>query len=194
MQTRRDFLQLTSMGIMGTCLPENFNLLGLSQKKKMSVQLYTIRDHIAKDFAGAIKKISDLGFEYVETAFWPKGISLNQAAAVLSENNLKVCSCHIDIPVGEYQKTFLETAKVFHCKNMIWHGWPEDKRYSSLEGTRELIKIYNNANKFAKENGLSFGLHNHWWEFRNKVDGKFVYEVLLEELDKDIFLKLIFIG
>lgn len=84
MKTRRDFLQLTSMGIMGTCLPENFNFLGLSQKKKMSVQLYTIRDHIAKDFKGAIKKLSELGFENVETAFWPKGISLNQAAAVLN--------------------------------------------------------------------------------------------------------------
>lgn len=190
MKTRRDFLQLTSMGIMSTCLPENFNFLGLNPKKKMSVQLYTIRDHIAKDFTGSIKKISDLGFEYVETAFWPKGISLNQAAAVLSENNLKISSCHIELPLGEYQKTFLETAKVFNCKNMIWHGWPEDKRYSSLEGTRELIKVYNNANKFAKANGLSFGLHNHWWEFRNKVDGKFVYEVLLEELDKDIFFEI----
>lgn len=190
MKTRRDFLQLTSMGIMGTCLPENFNFLGLSQKKKMSVQLYTIRDHIAKDFKGAIKKLSELGFENVETAFWPKGISLNQAAAVLNENNLKVSSCHIELPIGEYQKTFLETAKVFNCKNMIWHGWPEDKLYSSIEGTRELAKIYNNANKFAKANGLSFGLHNHWWEFRNKVDGKFVYEVLLEELDKDIFFEI----
>jgi sugar phosphate isomerase/epimerase len=73
---------------------------------------------------------------------------------------------------------------------MIWHGWPEDKRYSSIEGTKELVKIYNDANKFAKANGLKFGLHNHWWEFRNKVSDKYVYEILLEGLDKDIFFEI----
>jgi sugar phosphate isomerase/epimerase len=73
---------------------------------------------------------------------------------------------------------------------MIWHGWPEDKRYSSLEGTMELISIYNEAGKFAKANGLQFGLHNHWWEYRNKPGGRFVYEILLENLDKDIFFEI----
>ena len=53
-----------------------------------------------------------------------------------------------------------------------------------------MIKIYNDANRFAKANGLQFGLHNHWWEFRNKVSDKFVYEILLEDLDKDIFFEI----
>jgi len=59
-----------------------------------------------------------------------------------------------------------------------------------LGGTKELVGIYNEASKYAKENGLEFGLHNHWWEYRNKVGGKYVYEVLLEELDKDIFFEV----
>ncbi len=41
-----------------------------------------------------------------------------------------------------------------------------------------------------KSNGLQFGLHNHWWEYRNKVDGKFVYEVLLESVEPDIFFEI----
>jgi sugar phosphate isomerase/epimerase len=73
---------------------------------------------------------------------------------------------------------------------MIWHGWPEDKRYSSLEGTRELVRIYNEAARFAKDNGLQFGIHNHWWEFRNKPGGRYVYEILQEELDPDIFFEI----
>ena len=73
---------------------------------------------------------------------------------------------------------------------MIWHGWPEDRRYSRVEGTMELISIYNESAQFAKEHGLQFGLHNHWWEYRNKVGGRFVYELLLENLDKDIFFEV----
>jgi sugar phosphate isomerase/epimerase len=73
---------------------------------------------------------------------------------------------------------------------MIWHGWPEDKRYSSMEGTRELIRMYNDAARFAKDNGLLFGLHNHWWEFRNKAEGKFVYEWLHQELDPSVFFEI----
>ena len=84
----------------------------------------------------------------------------------------------------------LDTANAFGTTKMIWHGWPEDKRYSSLAGTKELIAIYNEASKFATGNGLQFGLHNHWWEYRNKVGGKLVYEILLEELDPAIFLEM----
>lgn len=190
MKTRRDFLQLSSMGLLGASLPKSLNLLIDKKHPKLSIQLYTVRDQIKEDLRGSIKKIADLGFNNVETAFWPEGVSLDQAAAVLKEFKLNVSSCHIELPIGAYQKTFLATAKAFNCKNMIWHGWPEDKRYSSLEGTKELVKIYNDANKFAKANGLKFGLHNHWWEFRNKVSDKYVYEILLEGLDKDIFFEI----
>ena len=190
MKTRRNFLQLSSMGLLGASLPKSLNLLIDKKHPKLSIQLYTVRDQIKEDLRGTIKKIADLGFNNIETAFWPEGVSLDQAAAVLKEFKLNVSSCHIELPIGAYQKTFLATAKAFNCKNMIWHGWPEDKRYSSLEGTKELVKIYNDANKFAKANGLKFGLHNHWWEFRNKVSDKYVYEILLEGLDKDIFFEI----
>jgi sugar phosphate isomerase/epimerase len=83
----------------------------------------------------------------------------------------------------------VKTVRGYNCENLIWHGWPEDKRYSSLEGTRELVNIYNESYKLAKENGLRFGLHNHWWEYRNHVGGKLVYEILNEELDHDIFFE-----
>jgi len=190
MKSRRDFLQLSSMGLIGASMSKSFDIISFIKKPNLSIQLYTVRDQIKQDLRGTIKKIANLGFKNVETAFWPEGVSLQEAANVLKENKLKVSSCHIEIPIGDNKKTFLETAKSFNCHNMIWHGWPEDKRYSSLEGTKELIKIYNEANRFASANGLQFGLHNHWWEFRNKVSDKFVYEILLEELDKDIFFEI----
>ena len=108
----------------------------------------------------------------------------------MKDAGLAVSSAHVELPIGDKKSAMLEIAETFNCTKMIWHGWPEDKRYSTLEGTKELVDIYNEANHFAKSNGLQFGLHNHWWEYRNKVDGRYVYQVLLDSVEPDIFFEI----
>lgn len=191
--TRRDFLQSAAAGVLGaTMLPH----LGAQARgdvaatAKLGVQLYTVRDQVKADLTGALRRVAVLGFDGVETAFWPDGVTLTQASKALRDAGLSVSSCHIELPIGDKRQVMLDTAKAFNATRMIWHGWPEDQRYSSLEGTKALAAIYNQSNRFAKDNGLRFGLHNHWWEYRNKVGGKFVFEVLLEELDPDIFFEV----
>ncbi len=157
---------------------------------KIALQLYTVRDQIKTDAKGTLHKLAGLGIDTVETAFWPENISVKQAATLLKDAGLKVCSAHVELPVGAGKDRMLEIADSFQCKRVIWHGWPEDKRYSSLEGTKELVGIYNEANRFAKSHGLQFGLHNHWWEYRNRVDGRFVYQILHEMVDPDIFFEI----
>ena len=161
-----------------------------NEPAKIAVQLYSVRKQIEKDIQYTLKRIAAIGFEAVETAFWPESISIKQAAQYIKDAGLSVCSAHIELPIGDQKAVFLETAKEMDCKKMIWHGWPEDIRYSSLGGTKQLVAVYNEANRFAKANGLQFGIHNHWWEFRNKVGNRFVYEVLLESLDPDIFFEI----
>lgn len=190
---RREFLTTAGLAVLGSAL---FPLKTLAAKKSSSVpaniglQLYTVREQIKNDIAGTLHRIAAVGFEAVETAFWPENISVKQAAKHLKDAGLVVCSCHVELPEGDKKNAMLEIAEAFNCTRMIWHGWPEDKRYSTLDGTKELANIYNEANHFAKSTGLQFGLHNHWWEFRNKIDGRFVYEVLFESVEPDIFFEL----
>lgn len=193
---RKEFLQLGSMGALGASLfpsslisksGENGKVQGPA---KIAVQLYTVRKELEKDVKGTLKRIAGIGFEAVETAFWPKGMTIKQAGQYIKEAGLFVSSAHIELPVGDQRAAMLEAAEAFECKRMIWHGWPEDIRYGTLDGTKQLIAVYNEANRFARANGLQFGLHNHWWEFKNKVGKKLVYEVLLERLDKDIFFEI----
>lgn len=193
---RKKFLQLGGMGALGAAiipssLFSEMDETGIQKKPaKIAVQLYSVRKEIEKDIRGTLKRIADIGFEAVETAFWPDGITVQQAGQHLKEAGLPVCSAHSELPVGDKKAAFLETAKAMGCKKMIWHGWPEDIRYGSLAGTKQLVTVYNQANRFAKANGLQFGIHNHWWEFRNRAGKRFVYEVLLELLDKDIFFEI----
>ena len=190
--SRRSFIKVGGIAAVGTvALPHIVYAASSEELPQIALQLYTVRDEIAKDIPATLKRLTELGIQNVETAFWPKNITVKEAGKYLNDVGLKVCSSHIEIPLDDKSKdAMLETAQAFSCKRMIWHGWPEDKRYSSIEGTKELIVVYNEAGRFAKANGLEFGLHNHWWEYRNKVDGKFVYEVLLESVEPDIFFEV----
>lgn len=188
---RRTFFRTAGAGIAtGALIPLHPLASMLNTTPRLSVQLYTVREAIENDLEGTIRRIADLGFKYVETAFWPKGVTLEKASAVIREAGLKVSSCHVELPLGDQRAVFEQTAKAFECTKMIWHGWPEDKRYSTTGGTRELISVYNQAASHARSMGLSFGLHNHWWEFRNMIDGKLVYEFLLQETDPSIFFEI----
>lgn len=190
--SRRRFIHTTSLGLAASLLP--LDLLAASNKAaapaKIALQLYTVRNQIKTNIADTLHRVAAVGFEAVETAFWPEEITIKQAGKFLKDAGLSVCSAHVELPIGEKKDTMLEIAETFGCKKVIWHGWPEDKRYSSLEGTKELIDIYNESSHFAREHGLEFGLHNHWWEYRNKVDGRFVYQVLKEYVDPAIFFEI----
>jgi len=190
--SRKEFLEMSGLTVIGTSLLTNSSYPKVfgTQPGKIALQLYTVREQIKQDIAGTLEKIAAVGFEAVETAFWPENISVKQAGKYLKDAGLAVSSAHVELPIGDKKDAMLEIAETFNCKRVIWHGWPEDKRYSSLEGTKQLVEIYNESNHFAKSNGLQFGLHNHWWEYRNKVDGRYVYEVLLESVEPDIFFEI----
>lgn len=187
---RRKFIQLSGATALAGQFPLSLFANNMYTIPSIALQLYTVRNEFEKDIPGTLKKIAGIGIKNVEAAFWPKGVTIEQAAKYLKDAGLSVCSCHVDIPVDDKKDAVLKTAETLNTKRIIWHGWPEDKRYSSLDGTKELIDIYNKAGETAKANGLQFGLHNHWWEFRNKVGGRFVYEWLLEGVSKDIFFEL----
>lgn len=191
---RREFLSIASKGGLNAFLLsvglQSCNPKGMSTKGKIALQLYTLRDEIERDIKGTLKKLAEIGFENVETAFWPAGVSVKQAGQFLKDAGLAVCSSHCPVPSKENESEIIEMAEVFKCTKMIWHGWPEDERYKTKEGIAHLADIYNEANYIAKSNGLQFGLHNHWWEFKNKIDDQYAYEVLMETLDTDIFFEI----
>lgn len=188
--SRRNFLVLGGSAALGAALPGAAHALPVTDVPKTALQLYTVRNDIAKDMIGTFHKLSSIGVKVVETAFWPENVTLQQAAKSLKDAGLSVCSSHTEIPVGDKKEGVFKIAEAFNTKRVIWHGWPEDKRYSSLDGTKELIDIYNEAGAVAKANGLQFGLHNHWWEYRNRVGGRPVYEWLLDGVSKDIFFEI----
>ena len=159
-------------------------------KPKLALQLYTVREILKEeDFAGTLEKIAAIGYAGIETAFFDEKTGPAQAAKIFEALGLTVPSAHCELPLGEQKNAVLDLVNTFGCRRMIWHGWPRDDNYNSIEGVKRLADRYNEANAVAKASGLSFGLHNHWWEFEPIEEG-YPYQVLLERLEPDIFFEV----
>lgn len=191
---RRSFLKLSGMGLLASTLPAGISSCARPDATyslpKLSMQLYTVRNQITADLQGTLRRLAEIGFTHVETAFWPDGVSHREGAAYLKEAGLAISSIHAELPENGDRNTLLELAEIYQCDRLIWHGWPEDPRYHSVGGTRELASIYNDISGYLNTNGLRFGLHNHWWEFRTLPDGRTPWEIMHRELDEAIFSQL----
>ena len=78
-QSRREFLRLSATGALGAIVlsKSNWKTSGIPSSDKpvvdlktfgIGLQLYTIRNAMGKDAPGSLKKVSDIGFKYVELA------------------------------------------------------------------------------------------------------------------------------
>jgi len=152
----------------------------------IALQLYTVRDALAKNFAGVVKKVADIGYVGVETAGFPNTIP-KEASKLLKSLGLVVSSVHSPLPVGEHQKEVLDTMNALGCKRIVSGMGPDE--FKTIDKIKQSCDIFNEANSVAVANGLSFGIHNHWWEFQ-QVEGRYVYKVMLEHLDPRTFFEI----
>jgi len=156
---------------------------------QIALQLYTVREALAQDFAGTLQQVAAIGYRAVESAFLPAGVTFAQATTALRAAGLDVIAAHTELPLDEQQGAVLAQMATLGCQRMIWHGWPQDPDYSTVDGIKRLAARYNAANRVAQANGYTFGLHNHWWECE-PVAGQLPYQILLAELDPTIFFEL----
>ena len=190
--SRRDFLKLAGVGTATLDTVEAFIPIAPAQSHlpEIALQLYSVRDFMERNIQGTLAHVADIGYRNVETAFWPENISHAIAAQLLRDTGLKVIAAHVELPFGEERDIMLRAAEAYNCSRMVWHGWPEDRRYGTLEGTLQLADLYHEAHEFATRHGLVLHLHNHWWEFEQLPDGQLPYPVLLAHLTPEIQFEL----
>ncbi len=155
--------------------------------RNIAVQLYTVRKELAENPERTLERLKEIGIHSVEVA--PDGFSAARLASLLRSLELNVVAIHCDLPRAGGAEKAAELAAVFNCRQVIWHGWPRDPRFETLEGLYSVIDEYNEAQQDAARQGLEFGLHNHWWEFE-PVGTCYPYKVFLEKLHPEIFFEI----
>jgi sugar phosphate isomerase/epimerase len=152
----------------------------------IALQLYSVREQANKDYEGTVRKVADMGYAGVEPAGFP-GTTAAGAAKLFRSLGLQVCSAHLPMPLGDKKQEALEAAHALGIRRLV-SGLGRDQ-FGSKDQIKTSCAKFNEAAAVCKENGLSFGVHNHWWEYL-KVDGDYVYKQMLAHLSPDIFFQV----
>ena len=153
----------------------------------IALQLYTLRDLLAQDFEGTIRKVSEMGYLGVETANM-FGDSPDSAARLFRKLGLTVSGAHSALPLGDQKQEVIDTLGALHCKRLIV-AWQPPEKYKSLDGIKSICDTLNEGAAVARANGLQVGYHNHWFEYQ-PVENRIPVDVMLDHLDPDVFFEV----
>ena len=197
MTTRRSFLKTSAVLSAGLLVAPK---LFAYDKKYIGLQLYTVRDHMAKDPAATIAKVAQIGYTSVEGTYSGPGkysnVETKAFGALLKQNGLIMPSAHYRL--GE------EVINGKQADGTILNGWQQavdsaaelgqkymvcaylsDSERGTLDHYKKVADDFNKAGETCKKAGIQLAYHNHNFEFVQQ-DGKYPYEILLNDTDKDL--------
>ncbi len=154
----------------------------------IAVQLYTLRAEAARDFAGVIERLGRAGFAGVELAGL-YGMAPAELRQRLGDAGLAIASAHVQAPIGDARERVLDEQEALGVKTLVVPFMPPD-RFKSVDAIRAVAGEIAESHENARARGRALGYHNHWWEFEIKHDGKSAHELLLAQLDPEIFVEL----
>ncbi|WP_436487101.1 sugar phosphate isomerase/epimerase family protein [Chitinophaga sp. ARDCPP14] len=203
--SRRSFIQQTGLIAAGMMLPGALAAMNGNKAlpKKIGLQLYTLRDQLAKDPKGTLAKVAGIGYKEVETfygyqgagdkaEFW--GLKPAELNAVLKQHQLSTPSGHyqlndylskgngnadalqpqIDLAAALGQQYFIVPVLPLS----LW-----DKKLGA-DDYKFMAEQLNKAGEQCKKANLKIGYHNHYWEFKPLADNPGTgYEIMLKETD-----------
>lgn len=203
-QNRRQFLQLTAAGAIGALFFSQYGCRNTGSKAQktekseegssyLGIQLYTIRDAMAADVPGSLKRVSELGYKFIELADYNNGkfygYSPEEFLKIVKDLGMDIISSHTQVEgagvtLDNARKMAEDHAKI-GAKYCI-QPWIVEEMRTTIESYQRMAANWNQIGKVMKEAGLQFGYHNHNFEF-GTVEGKVPYfDVMLAELDKDL--------
>lgn len=166
---------LGAMGLLAlTCHP--LLSLAATKKRSMALQLYTLRDPAKEDLAGTLKKVREMGWEYVQWSGMPN-LPAEKIREALDTAGLKAIAAHVGIE--PFEKDFAANVKFWQTvgvKDLAPGGMMNDCKASLkdwLNGARRLDEL----GAKLRSVGLRLSYHNHNFEFgkfpdddRHKLD------------------------
>ncbi|WP_449463639.1 sugar phosphate isomerase/epimerase [Tardisphaera miroshnichenkoae] len=155
---------------------------------KVALQLYSIRNDCSKDFFGALKAVSELGYEGVEFAGF-YGKSASDVRDQLDKLDLEVAGSHTSfnsLMLWARERT-LNYNDVLKNKNVIIPSVPQELNVTK-EDWYSFADYLNELAGVLKGRGMRLGYHNHWAEFA-PLEGERPWDILGKRT-KDVILQL----
>ena len=194
--SRRNFLRqagmLTAISTLGV---PSLVRASESSSFRMGLQLYTVRDPMAKDPRGTLRAIRDLGYLDLETYGFDAekigyyGFEAPRFKKILDDLGLTTTSGHYDLfrylkaplpDMQSYVDKCIQGALALDQKYISWPWLEPDSR--GIDDFKILAERLNVIGEQIHKAGLGLAYHNHDFEFIDH-DGQIGYDILMRDTD-----------
>lgn len=150
----------------------------------IALQLYSVKELTEVDFLGTIEKVAKIGYDGVEFAGY-FNTPAKELKACLDHNGIKAAGSHISVDTlkNELEAT-IEYSQTIGSSLIICPYLPEELR-KSADDYKALADLFNKIGEKCVKNGISFGYHNHDFEFK-KFDGEFGLDILMSNTEAEL--------
>jgi sugar phosphate isomerase/epimerase len=196
--TRRAVLAMAGLGAAAAIAPGALAAPPRVLALPPGLQLWTVKEALAQDFGGTLRRLKSLGYARVEAAGW-SGHAPAEFGKGMRAAGLDCFSCHFPMQdLIDGQESRLAGAKEVGARYLVASSpalsRPLDQgrpwvlavaEAMTVDDWRRNADAMNRIGAAAKAMGLRFGYHNHPAEFLT-VDGTFVFGELLRLTDPDL--------
>ena len=140
------------------------------KKWPIALQVYSVRDAAAADFAGTMKKVKAMGYDGVELA-GTYGMTAVECKKILDEVGLELVSAHVNIDLLE-DDAVLDDFAATGIKFVVIPWLVGPKTAEELEA---VIARIDKIGQRVKAKGMQLLYHNHDFEFE-KIGGAYILD------------------
>lgn len=193
---RRTFLHnSTALTLGAAALPYGF-FKTHEKVGGMGIQLYTVRDDMARDAKGTLRQLAETGYAKVESAGYKEGSFYGMKPKAfrkyLKSLGLAMPSGHCSTGaanpkqrgtlLNDWEMAVADAAKA--GQRYIVLGYLSEAERKKIDDYKRLAEVLNKSGELCRRYNITFGYHNHDFEFM-ELDGQIPYDVLLREVGEE---------
>jgi len=184
--SRRSFLALAGAASSSLFVPAF-----AAKRVPIGLELYSVRDELAKDLMGTVRAVAKMGYEVVEFFSpyyqWTPEYA-KEVRTLLDELKIRCLSTHNGANAFTLEgiKKAIELNQILGSKTIVMAS---AGRVTGLDGWKGVAETLSKATEQLKPLGMRAGFHNHKSEFV-PIEGKHPMEVLAAGTPKEVTLQL----
>jgi sugar phosphate isomerase/epimerase len=186
--SRRSFLRGVALTSVALSMPFKNELMAMAANTKpFGLQLWSVKQALAKDPLAVLKQIAANGYKKVESfeggkgMFW--GMKNTEFKKLMDDLGMNMVSSHCN-DTGNLKSFELKAAAAgeIGLKYLICAFKGPQK---SLDNFKQFAEEFNACGAIAKKHGLRFAYHNHDYSFK-AMDGIVPQDVMMKNTDPAI--------
>jgi sugar phosphate isomerase/epimerase len=183
---RNEFLKLSGLALAGLASASGLPGCTASDEKlkEFGIQLWSVRDDLAKDPKSVLKQLSSYGYKQIESfegekgMFW--GMSNTEFKSYMDELGMKIVSSHCDIN-NDFEKKAADAAAIGIKYLICPYKGPQE----NLDAFKKFADEFNQKGEICKKNGIRFAYHNHDYSFV-VMNGEMGQDVMMKNTDPNL--------